>query len=304
MSRNVVTLLASAITLCTGMFWGLYWLPVRALGTFGLNGAWGTLAITLAAACVMFPFAVASRRQLAAADPLALASIALGGAAFALYSVGFLYGRVAIIILLWFLSPVWSTLIGRYLMGWPTPRLRAVAIVVGLAGLALMLGGEGKAPFPRGLGEWMSLVGGVLWSFSTTGIRTKSELDPLPAAFVFAIGATLATLILAPLLAPLPQLAANDMAKVAGLAVATGGLWWGASTAGLMWATMRLEPARVAILLMTEVLTGVLSASLLSNERLRSVEMFGGALVLCAGLLEIWPARRSDIGGGREPSSP
>ena len=32
---------------------------------------------------------------------------------------------------------------GRYLMGWPTPRLRAAAIVVGLAGLALMLGGDG-----------------------------------------------------------------------------------------------------------------------------------------------------------------
>lgn len=291
MSRNAVSLLASLITLWTGIFWGAYWLPVRALAELGLAGAWGTLAITLAAAGILSPVALARRRELAAADPLALASVALGGAAFALYSVGFLYGRVAIIILLWFLSPVWSTLIGRYVMGWPTPVLRLIAIVVGLTGLAVMLGGDGQAPLPRGAGEWMSLAGGVLWSFSTTGIRAKPDLSPVPAAFVFALGAAFATLALAPLLGPLPTLAAGDTPKAVGLALATGGLWWGASMAGLMWATMRLDPARIAILLMTEVLAGALSAAFLANEPLRPAEMLGGAMVLCAGMLEVWPIR-------------
>ena len=293
MSRYGVKFVASAVTLATGTFWGVYWLPVRLLAEMGLTGAWGTLAITLAAAGALFPFALANRRRLATADPLALASIALGGAAFALYSVGFLYGRVAIIILLWFLSPVWSTLIGRYLMGWPTPRLRGAAIVVGLAGLVAMLGADGQAPWPRSLGEWMSLVGGVLWSFSTTGIRTKSDVDPASAAFVFALGAAFATLVLAPLLGPLPRLVTHDAADAIGLALVTGALWWGASIAGLMWATVRLDPARVAILLMTEVLAGALSAAVLANERLRDAEMLGGALVLIAGVLEIWPTRRS-----------
>ena len=300
MSKHFVTLFASAVTVWTGMFWGVYWLPVRALADMGLAGAWGTLAITLAAAAVLAPFALADRRRLAEVDPLALVSIALGGAAFALYSVGFLYGRVAIIILLWFLSPVWSTLIGRFIMRWPTPRLRVAAIVVGLAGLVLILGANGQAPWPRGVGEWMSLVGGVLWSISTTGIRTKSDIDPLPAAFVFAIGATVAALALAPMLAPSPSLDAHDAARMIGLGLATGGLWWGASIAGLMWATTRLDPARVAILLMTEVLAGALSAAFLADERLRAAEMAGGILVLCAGVLEIWPTRRAASGDLRE----
>lgn len=301
MSKSAVTLLASAVTLWTGMFWGVYWLPVRALADAGLAGAWGTLAITLAAAVVLLPFALASRRQVVAAHPLALASIAMGGAAFALYSVGFLYGRVAIIILLWFLSPVWSTLIGRYVMGWPTPPMRAAAIVVGLIGLAVMLGVDRGAPLPQGIGEWMSLIGGVLWSFSTTGIRTKSNIGAVPAAFVFAVGAAFTALLLAPLLGALPSLNAHDAAKMIGFALATGGMWWGASTVGLMWATMRLDPARVALLLMTEVLVGALSATFLANERLRDFEMLGGALVLCAAVLEIWPTRRPGLGGPDGP---
>ena len=86
-----MTLFASAIVVATGVFWGLYWLPVRALAGLGLAGPWGTAAITLAAALVLAPAAL-MRGALAAADRVALASIALGGAAFALYSIGFVYG--------------------------------------------------------------------------------------------------------------------------------------------------------------------------------------------------------------------
>ncbi|MEQ6916610.1 DMT family transporter [Halomonas aquatica] len=285
------TLLASAIVLATGVLWGFYWLPVRALGEMGLAGAWGTAAITAATVLLLSPLAVRHRRQLARTQPVALISVALGGAAFALYSIGFVYGRVAIIILLWFLSPVWSTLIGRYLMGWPTPRLRIVAIVLGLAGLAVMLGADGELPLPRGAGEWMSLIGGILWSFSTTGIRTKSTITALPAAFIFALGAASTALVLAPMLEPLPTLTSHQIVTMTGLALLTGGLWWGLTLVALMWATLRLEPARVSILLMTEVLVGAVSAALFADETLTGVEMTGGAIVLLAGVLEVLPVR-------------
>ncbi len=148
MDRDGSTSLATLIVVSTGALWGLYWLPVRQLAELGLPGAWGTLAIVAAATVMLTPFAVKGRRRLADASALGLASIALGGVAFVLYSVGFVYGRVAIIILLFFLTPVWSTLIGRYLMGWPTPRLRTAAIAVGLVGLAVMLGADGEVRAP------------------------------------------------------------------------------------------------------------------------------------------------------------
>ncbi|QSP95177.1 DMT family transporter [Marinobacter salinisoli] len=291
MTHDRHTLLASAIVLVTGILWGIYWLPVRALGDMGLTGAWGTVAITLATVLLLLPFAVKHRRQLRRVHPVALISIALGGAAFTLYSVGFMYGRVAIIILLWFLSPVWSTLIGRYLMGWPTPRLRIVAIAVGLAGLFVMLGADGGMPLPQGIGEWMALAAGILWAFSTTGIRVKSNIEAMPSTFIFAVGAAVTALILAPLLEPLPSLALAETPPVVGLALLTGGLWWGLNLVGLMWATARLEPARVCILLMSEVLFGAVSAAVLAGEALHPAEVAGGVIVLVAGLLEVLPVR-------------
>ncbi len=286
--------LATLIVLGTGALWGFYWLPVRSLAAMGLPGAWGTVAVTAAAVVLLLPFALARRDRLAASNRVALGSIALGGAAFALYSIGFVYGRVAIIILLYFLTPVWSTLIGRYVMGWATPRLRRVAIVVGLAGLAVMLGAEGELPWPRGPGEWMALASGILWSVATTGIRARSSLEPVAAAFVFAAGALVAAVLLAPVLEPWPATSGGArIGPVLGLSVLTGGVWWGLSMAGLMWATVRLDPARVGILLMTEVLVGAASAALFAGELLNPVEIAGGALVLCAGVLEVWPTGRA-----------
>jgi drug/metabolite transporter (DMT)-like permease len=287
------TLQATAIVVFAGALWGLYWIPVRALTQMGLTGAWGTVAITIAGAILLSPIAIMRRREILQASPLALASIALGGAAFALYSVGFVYGRVAIIILLYFLTPVWSTLIGKYVMGWRTTRLRILAIVVGLAGLCVMLSGNGELPLPRGAGEWMALLAGILWSIGTTGINAKSDLEPVPSAFVFAVGAAVTALVLTPFLEPqLINLPFDVWAKSFAIAFATGGLWWGLSVASLMWATLRLEPARVGILLMTEVVVGAVSAALIAAEHLNSVEMVGGALVLCAGILEVLPSRR------------
>jgi len=297
-SEGGTTTVATAIVALTGILWGFYWLPVRRLADAGLSGAWGTMAMTLAAACLLSPLVFSRRNQFTRANTVAILATALGGAAFALYSIGFLYGRVAIIILLYFLTPVWSALIAHFIMGWHTPSLRIVAIAVGLAGLAVMLGADGQWPLPRGAGEWMALASGILWSVATTGIRARSDLDPVPAAFVFAVGATLAALVLAPFLEPWPSGAlGGDLRAIAGLAVGTGGLWWALSTAALLWATARLEPARVGILLMTEVLVGAVSAALLAGEHLGPLEMAGGALVLCAGVLEVWPTGR---GGGRD----
>ena len=293
MTHERAPFLATMIVIVTGVLWGFYWIPVRALAETGLSGAWGTLAITMAAALLLSPAAILKRHQFPAPDPIALISVAIGGAAFALYSVAFLYGQVAIIILLYFLTPVWSSLIGRYIMGWHTPRLRVLAILVGLVGLSVMLGADGQLPLPRGAGEWMALLAGILWSVGTTGMRAKSSLGPGPSGFVFAIGAAITALILAPFLGPVPSaLQAGGLAASLGLAMVTGGVWWGLSVVALMWATVRLEPARVGILLMSEVLVGAVSAAILASQTLAPLELAGGALVLCAGVMEVWPVRQ------------
>lgn len=285
------SVLASAVVVITGVIWGVYWVPVRQVAELGLDGAWGTGAITFAAALFLLPFVLADRRALRGKDGVGILSVALGGAAFALYSIGFLYGKVALVVLLWFFSPVWSVLIARYLLRVKVPVLRLVAIAVGLGGLFIMLGGDGGFPVPGNLGEWMAFVGGLLWAFATAGMRLRSDVTPLPSAFLFALGATVISLASAPFLEPLPTIATGDRIAVAMTVLLTGGLWWVVSIAALMWAAVRLDPARLGILLMTEVVFGAATAAMFAGEGLSTSELIGGGLVMLSGLLEVWPAK-------------
>lgn len=288
MGRDV---LASAVVLITGIVWGVYWIPVREIAGRGLDGAWGTGAITLAAVLFLLPFVLFDGTALRGRDRIGILSVALGGAAFALYSIGFLYGKVALVVLLWFFSPVWSVLIARYLLRVRVPGLRLLAIAVGLVGLFVLLGGDGGLPVPGDLGEWMAFVGGLIWAFATAGMRQRSDLPPLPSAFVFALGAAVTSFAFAPVLAPFPAIAGDDLPGVTLQVLVAGGLWWVLSIAALMWAAVRLDPARLGILLMTEVVFGALSAALFAGESLSLREMVGGALVILCGLLEVWPSK-------------
>lgn len=287
------TFIASAVVMTTEIFWGVYWVPVRAISELGLDGAWGTAVITLAAALFLLPYVLANLTSLRGKDLFGIISIAFGGAAFALYSIGFLYGKAALVVLLWFFSPVWSVLIAKYLLLLQVPLLRLFAIAVGLTGLFVMLGSDGGIPVPSNLGEWMAFIGGLIWAFATAGMRLKSDFTPLPLAFLFAVGATLTSIALAPFLEPLPTIDPGNLSTIVVQVLLTGGLWWVLSIAGLMWAAVRLDPARVGILLMTEVVFGALTAAIFADESLSASEMIGGALVILCGLLEVWPTNEA-----------
>ncbi|MFC0267442.1 DMT family transporter [Kushneria aurantia] len=286
--------LASALVVLAGSVWGLYWLPIRAISTQFLPGGWGSLAATLMALVVLSPAALYYRGDLRRLPLRSLLWLLLGGASFMFYSIGLVHGRVATVILLFYLTPVWSTLIARLALRWPVPPLRYAVIVVGLCGLALVLSAEGGLPLPQGVGDWLGLASGVIWALATTGMR----LSPMPgaavSAFVFALGGALAALVLATLMTPwpgLPALAAWPLA--AGQLLLAGGLWWGLAMVALLWATARLDPTRVGILLMSEVLVGVLSAAWLANEPFGALAVLGAVLVITAAALELWPVRRS-----------
>ena len=58
-----------------------------------------------------------------------------------------------------------------------------------------------------------------------------------------------------------------------------------------MWATLRLDLARVGILLLLEVIFGALTAAICAGEAPSLSEMICGGLVTLCGLLEMWPTK-------------
>ena len=288
MHSGETNLFPSLFVVCVGALWGVYWIPLRHVQALLPAGPWLTFAAVLLGSLALTPFAWRGRARLAASNNKALLSTALGGASFVLYSNGLLYGQVAVVILLFYLTPIWSTLIARFWLKWPLHPWRYPAVVLGLAGIALVLqGSHHGVPLPRSLGDFLGLTSGILWSVAATGIRVHSRTRAAETNFVFCAGGACMALPLAFVLGSSPGDYVREphpeaLAWIMGIGI----LWWALSLTGFMWASRRLEPARVGVLLMSEVLVGAVTAGLFAGEALTLSMALGGVLVVTAALLE------------------
>jgi drug/metabolite transporter (DMT)-like permease len=283
---------AGAVALSASL-WGLWWLPLRALAEGGLTGPALNAALYGIACVFLLPWYWRRRERLAAGGLLLLGAGGLFGAALVSWNLALILGEVVRVTLLFYLAPVWATLLAVMLLREPVGGLRVVSVVLGLAGAMVLLGLADGLPLPRSPGDWLGLAAGVLFALSVTLVRKGETIAGLEQTLVsFAAAALLSLLLLALTPPPGGPIAAAVPAWAALAALA----WLLPCTWLLLWGARFLEPGRVSLLLLLEVAVAALSAALLAGEPFGLREAAGCLLILGAGALEgaaeLRPARR------------
>jgi drug/metabolite transporter (DMT)-like permease len=269
--------------------WGLWWLPLRALADAGLSGPAVNAALYGIASLALLPWFWLRRRRLGEGGLLLLGAGSLFGAALVSWNLALLLGEVVRVTLLFYLAPVWATLLALAVLGERVGGLRAVSVVLGLAGAVVLLGFAGGLPLPRAPGDWVGLAAGVLFALSITLVRKGHVISGLEQTLVAF--ATAALLSLALLLA-LPHRAATVDPIVLAWAALAALAWLLPVTWLLLWGARFLEPGRVSLLLLLEVAVAAISAALLAGEPFGLREAAGCILIVAAGALEGWSELR------------
>ena len=286
----------NAAILCSALLWGTLWIPLRGLSEAGASGAWATVVGFLLPLAVLLPRAMRDRRRILAGGwQLGIAGLCLA-ASIALYAEGLVRGQVARVILLFYLTPVWSTLLARLLLGQPITARRLATIALGLAGLVVVLGFEAGIPMPRAAADWMGLAGGVVWAFAMLYVGRTASHPPFDRVFVQFV-------FLAPVFWLLTQIPgggggvgpeAEAFLRCVPWLLAFAGIWM----LPVVWLTIFgaswLDPVRVAIFLMLEIVVGISTAALLAGEPFGPRELASAVLILAASGVEITARRRPD----------
>lgn len=288
MTAPRTNLLPSLAVIVSGVLWGLFWMPFRALGESGFEGGWASLAFYLGSTLLLVPAALIRWRRLRSAGWSLLFTGAIAGAAFSLYATALLLTEVVRVLLLFYLTPVWGTLLGRALLGERITVGRGVALALGLTGLMIILGVESGFPLPRNGGDWIALIAGVAWAYGSLRIYSRPRIEPYETVFAFFAGGTLVTAAVA-----LLPIAGNEVIPTSSV-LGLGWPWLALlialfgvpPVAMVLWGASRLSPGRVGILLMGEAIVGVASAALWSGERFGLREALGTLLIVGAALAE------------------
>jgi len=273
---------AGAVALSAAL-WGLWWLPLRALADAGLTGPAVNAALYGIATLALLPWFWRRRRRLVEGGALLLAAGGLFGGALVSWNLALILGEVVRVTLLFYLAPVWATLLALAVLGEPVGRLRALSVGLGLAGAMVLRGFAGGLPLPRSRGDWLGLAAGLLFALSVTLVRKGKAIEGLEQTLVsFAAAALLSLLLL--VVMPLPRApigpAALAWAALAALA------WLLPVTWLLLWGARFLEPGRVSLLLLLEVAVAAISAASFAGEPFGLREASGCVLILAAGALE------------------
>ncbi len=272
----------------SGALWGLYWIPVRHLEARGVGVVWTTLGLFVVGLALLAPILIRHPPARAVFAPRMLATGLLTGGAFVLYSVSLVLTEVVTAILLFYLSPVWATVLGRVLLAERLTGSRLTALALGLGGLWVVLGGESGVPLPRNPGDWCALIAGVMWAFGTLRVHQDSTISPIAhTASLFVGGAVVIAIIsLLPAMAgPAPVVTAQAAAIILILTVLSVVSAW-----GILWGARLISPGRAGLLLMMEVITGLASAAVLAGEPFGMIQAIGSMLIVAAALVEVLPA--------------
>ena len=287
--------LPSIVVVAAASLWGLFWLPLRAFEGAGLAPGWATLAQFVVPAVLLTPVAIFRFTRGRGTGLRQIWTGLLMGSAFVLYFESLLLTEVVRALLLFYITPVWGTLLEVAVMRRRLTHTRAIALALGIAGFCVILGIDNGLPVPRNLGDAMALVGGITFAVGTMRVGQSADTPVFEQLFSFFVyGGALALLLV--------MLPIEDMGKPPALSVLNTLLPWLLLIAvvflvpvmwALLWGAKVLNPGKLGILLQMEAVIGIASAAMFAGEPFGLREVLGTVLVVGAALVDTLNQRSS-----------
>jgi drug/metabolite transporter (DMT)-like permease len=176
-----------AILLST-VLWGTWWLPLRLMNEYANNNAIPLFLSFMIAGLLLLVFSLQNIHLFTKKNIiLTIVAASFGAAAMCLYNEGLLRGNVARILIFFYLTAVWSTIIEVLFLRTPLTFYRFLSIAAGFTGLFIITGFDQGNFFPQSLADFFGIISGILWSVCATLIRINKELDVNFGTSVFII---------------------------------------------------------------------------------------------------------------------
>ncbi|MBJ2159960.1 DMT family transporter [Variovorax sp. IB41] len=282
--------------------WGLSWFPFRHIERHGLHPVWTTCLIYLAITFVMALVMALVRRHawkgFAAYPMLAVLGLAAG-----FTNVGFNWavtqGDVVRVVLLFYLMPLWSVLLGWLLLG-ERPTGGALArVALALTGVVVVLKAPGTDwPVPSSLPDWLGLAAGFGFAVTNIVLRHLRQAPGESRALAMFCGCTF--------VAGVAALGGTAIGAIASPLQATPGwLGWAAllgtgfvvANVCLQYGAARLAASATSVIMLSEVLFASVSSVALGASTMDPRILVGGALIVLGAVWAAFartPARGDD----------
>ena len=280
--------LAATLVAISGLVWGLLWIPLRALDDAGINGLWTVVTFYTLPMIMLTPFYLLRWRVIIKGGISLHLPCLLAGLGLVLYAGALLYTQVINAMLLYYLTPLWSTLLARYILGERIFFDRWISMLLAFVGMLVIFKIDAGLPLPKHIGDWMGFASGIVWAFAAVYMKKGQEQNTMDVTLCYFLWGSLFAFIMA----QLPIIAVQKLPTFAQLyktlpwLIPVIILLIIPPAMAVLWGAKVLSPGLLGILFMTEISTGSLSTALWANEPFGLREILGITLISLAGLWE------------------
>ena len=270
--------------------WGLIWYPYRILNDNGLAGLQSSVLSYCLALLIGWLLFWRRYAQVAQVPASAYWLSLVAGWTNLAYVLAIIDGEVMRVMLLFYLSPLWTLLLARIWLNehWQRPQLLAIGL--SLIGAELMLtDGQWGLPWPQSTSDWLALSAGIGFSITNVITRFSTHLTVAAKSMLVWLGVfSLSVIVL------LWQEGLAGFAIVSSVNMQAMGLLLlialmiTSATLLVQYGVTKIPAIQASVLFMFELIVAAVAAYFLANETMSVIEMIGGLCIVAAGLLSVW----------------
>jgi len=277
---------AVACLLFNAFVWGVSWWPFRQLNSLGLHSVWATGFAFLFSTIVISVWRPSAWPGLLR-RPRLLWLVLAAGATNVAFNWGVMIGEVVRVVLLFYLMPVWSLLLARWLLDEPITGAALARMALALAGAAVVLWQPGAGfPLPSSFADWLGVAGGICFAFVNVLVRRNRDAPDDVRALAMFVGGFVVAIAMAWAVSRSGAMAFPPAPRwlwIAGtIALAIALL---AGNFALQYGVARVPASVTAIVMLSEVLFAAVSSVAVGGEALSARTLAGGAMILAATVL-------------------
>jgi len=275
--------LAISSLVYAAVLWGLVWYPYRLLDEAGIGGiASAFFSYALPLLLMGWLHGRALRDARGKWMWLSALGLAAGWTNMA-YVLAVLEGEVVRVLLLFYLSPLWTVLFARFLLHEKLNRAGWAVMALAAGGALTMLWQPGDWPLPANRAEWLALSAGVMFAASNVISRHLDGVTQGAKAVTVWAGAAMLTaigLVLNPAeLDFMTQTESTTWALLIGV-----GLLVGSMTYAVQYGLARVPANQAIVIFLSELVVAAIAAYFLSDERMGLQEWVGALMIITASL--------------------
>lgn len=278
-----------ALLICA-LCWSLSGVLIKLLKQSGVDGVTIACTRSLIGGLVFLPLALRQRHTLRnVASPWIVVGVVLFTLMTTTYVISNTLTAAANAIILQCTSPVWVFVLSPFVLGESARRREVFALLLAMAGIAVIFTGNPSAELP---GLTIALFSGVWYGALTVVLRRLRPVSPIAVACMNTIGSGL--LLLPAMLwmcGGLPRWDAWQTALLLTMAL----VQFSAPYALFSWALQRVDAPRASLIVLLETVLNPLWAYLGVGEVPPPATLLGGAMILVSVIGLLVSSTRPDM---------